>query len=67
VRWGESFYLEVHRGRLAAVLFEFELNLLAFVKLGQSCLLDGRDVDEDVFGAAVRLDETVTLCRVEPT
>ena len=39
VRWGESFYLEVHRGRLAAALFEFKLNLLAFVKLGQSRLL----------------------------
>jgi hypothetical protein len=25
---GESFYLEVHRGRLAAVLFELEPNLL---------------------------------------
>jgi hypothetical protein len=54
LRWGESFYLEVHRSRLAAVLFEFELNPLAFVKLGQSRLLDGRDVHEHVLaGGAV--------------
>jgi hypothetical protein len=46
-------------------LLDVEAQLLALLKGGDARLLDRRDMDEDVFRAAVWLNETVSLCRIE--
>src|SRR5713226_3991294 len=59
--------LEVARCGLAAVGRDHvEGNLLAFGQRRQPRLLDGADMDEHILAAVGRLDETVTLLRVEP-
>ncbi len=58
---------EVLRGRLAvAAGCEFVLDLLAFVKIGQSGAFDGRYVNESVLAAVVWLDESESLGWIEP-
>src|SRR4051812_16214050 len=58
--------LLVLRGCFAAVLHEVVFNHLVFIEGGESGALDGGDVDEDVLVTAVRLDEPISLGRVEP-
>src|SRR3546814_340880 len=50
---------------LAGIAFLVERDLLAFVEAAQSGALDGRDVDEYVRAAIVRLDEAETLRAVD--
>ena len=45
---------------------DLEGNLLPFVQRSKASPLDGADMDEYVSGAILRLDEPVTLGRVEP-
>ena len=42
------------------------LDNLPFIETGEAGSLDSRDMDEHIFAAALRLNETVTLGRVEP-
>src|SRR5687768_13674870 len=48
------------------VALDFVGNLLVFIEAAQARLFDGRDVDENVLAAVVRLDEAVALGAVEP-
>jgi hypothetical protein len=58
---------QVLSGRLAvAAAGEFVLNPLAFGQAPEACPLDGRDVDESISIAVVRLNEAEALRRVEP-
>jgi hypothetical protein len=61
-----SLYLQVFRALLAAVWHDVERHLGTLAQVAQASLLDGRDMDEHVLGATVRLDEPVTLGRVKP-
>ena len=45
---------------------DFEGYLVPFVQRGKTGPFDGADVDEYVLGAILRLNETITLDRVEP-
>src|SRR5438067_10868614 len=58
--------LEIFRGCLAAVFYEVVLDVLVFVEGGESGALDCRDMDEHVLLSDGRLDEPITLGRVEP-
>src|SRR3954464_920447 len=49
-----------------AVGHHFEGDLLAFLEVVEPGALDRADVDEDVRGAILRLDESVALLGVEP-
>jgi hypothetical protein len=44
----------------------FVFDSLPFIERGQASPFDRRDVNEDVFAAALRLDETVPFSRIEP-
>ncbi len=57
--------LEVNRLGAALVLLDLEADLLAFAQMAQARLLDSGDVNEDVLGAVVRLDEAEALGGVE--
>eukprot|EP00828_Plagiopyla_frontata_P006249 TRINITY_DN12694_c0_g1_i2.p2 TRINITY_DN12694_c0_g1~~TRINITY_DN12694_c0_g1_i2.p2 ORF type:complete len:160 (+),score=17.98 TRINITY_DN12694_c0_g1_i2:3-482(+) len=58
---------KVLRGHLAvAATNEFIFHLLTFVESGDTGSLKGRDVDERVFAAVFRRDETVTFLTTEP-
>src|SRR5688572_14436586 len=61
-----SHYFEFSGGFLAAVGDHFVFDLRAFIERAQAGLLDRRDVQKHVLAAAVRLDEAITLGRVEP-
>src|SRR5690606_20974220 len=65
---GSAFGLQLTSRFLAraTVALDFVGNLLVFVQAAQAGLLDGRDVDEDVLAAVIRLDEAVALGGVEP-
>src|SRR5262249_761010 len=58
--------LQVFRLRLAAIFHEVILHDLIFIEGGEPGTLDSGDVDEDVLLADLRLDEAITLGRVEP-
>ena len=45
---------------------EFEGDLVAFVQAAKACLLDRRDVDEDVCAAIVGLNKAEALSGIEP-
>jgi hypothetical protein len=57
---------QVFRALLAPVRRDFERYLGSFAQVAEAGLLDGRDMDEDVFAASVRLDEAVALGPVKP-
>jgi hypothetical protein len=57
---------QIFRALLAAVPDKVEGDLGSLNQRRKTRLLDGRDMDEHVLGATVRLDETVTLRGVEP-
>jgi hypothetical protein len=61
-----SFDFEVFCGRLAAIADDLVLDLLAFIEGAEACALYGRDVDEHVLAATLRLNEAVALGGVEP-
>src|SRR5258708_466850 len=60
--------LELAGGHLAATLVALELegDLLAFVERSEARAFHGRDVDENVRAAVVRLDEAEALGGVKP-
>jgi len=62
-----SLHPEIFRRFPALVRDNVERDLCALAQVTQPSLLDGRDVNEHVLAAtAVRLDEPVTLRRIEP-
>src|SRR5208337_3376836 len=58
--------LQIFRGGLAAIFHKVVLNDLIFVEGRKPSALDRRDMDEHVLIAGHRLDEPITLGRVEP-
>jgi hypothetical protein len=62
-----SDVLQVDRRDFALLAaFGVETDLLTFAKATESRNLNRGDVDENIFRAVIRLDEAVTLLRVEP-
>jgi hypothetical protein len=61
-----SFDLEIHRRCFSAVLFDLILDLLPLVERAQSSTFDCRDVDKHVSAAALRLNKSIALSRIEP-
>src|SRR5712691_5043428 len=65
--WSELFRAEVYRRGLALLAaLELESELLAFPQIAHPRPLDGGDMDKNVLGTVVGLDETVALLRVKP-
>src|SRR5205807_573377 len=67
--WRQADWLsdfEVLCGFLAAIAHDFILDLLPLIKGGQSCALDGGNVNKDILTATLRRNEAVSLGRVEP-
>src|SRR4051794_32559639 len=58
--------LEVFRGGLAAIFHEVIFDNLILVEGGESGTLDRGDMDEHILVSLHRLDEPITLGRVEP-
>src|SRR6266478_5565181 len=58
--------LEIHRRCFSAVLFHLILDLLPLVERAQSSTFDCRDVDKHVSAAALRLNKSIALSRIEP-
>src|SRR5271168_888726 len=58
--------LEIFRRALASIRDFLVLDDLTLIQTGQTGLLDGRDVNKDVFPAALRLNEPVSFLRIEP-
>jgi hypothetical protein len=58
--------LEIFRRRLASVRDFLVLDDLTLIQAGQTGLLYGRNVYEDVPATILRLDESVSLLRIEP-
>src|SRR5258708_3189971 len=63
---GSADQRQITRRFLAAIAHDLVLDLLAFVEPRQAGPLDRRDMDEHVLAAGIRLDEAVTLLRIEP-
>jgi len=57
---------QIFRRFLAAVRDDIERHLGAIRQAVQAGLLDGRNMDENVFAAAIRRDEAITLLAVKP-
>src|SRR5579863_9161455 len=58
--------LEVLSRRLALVRDFFVFDDLPFIETAEACSLDRRDMDKNIFAAALRLNESVALLRIEP-
>jgi len=58
--------LQVLCRRLAAIFHEVVFNNLIFIEGAEASALDRGDMDEHVPVAAIRLDESITLGRIEP-
>src|SRR5258708_32359251 len=59
--------LQIDRRHLALLAaLDIEVQALTLAQVPHARPLDGRDVDEDVLGAVIGLDEAVSLGRVEP-
>src|SRR5579863_1136396 len=58
--------LEVLCRRLALVGDFLVFDDLAFVKAAEPSPLDRRNMDENIFAASLRLNESVALLRIEP-
>jgi hypothetical protein len=63
---GSALDLEVLCGRFALVRDFFVFDDLPLIEAAKAGFLDSRDMDKYVFAAVLRLNETVTLGRVEP-
>src|SRR5215475_10280168 len=61
-----STRFEILRRLLAAVADQLVLDHLTFVERGQAGALDRGDMDEYVFAAVLRLNESIALGRIEP-
>src|SRR5262249_44388528 len=61
-----SLDLEIHGRCFSAALFDLILDVLAFIERVQSRALDCGDVNEHVFAATLRLNESIALIRIEP-
>ena len=57
---------QIFGGRLATVAHFFVAHLGTLIEAAQSRFFDGRDVHEDILAAAVGLNESISLGRVEP-
>ena len=57
---------EVFRRRLASIFNHFVFKGLPLIEAIQSSPLDCRDVNENILAATLRLNEPVTLRRIEP-
>jgi hypothetical protein len=68
VAWvlGHHSGLEIDGGLFAAVLLDLVGDFLPFMETVEPGSLNRADMDEYVFAAAVRLNEAITLCAVEP-
>src|SRR5260370_19998876 len=62
----KSLDLKILRRRFSAVAYDLELDLLAFVERGQTCLLHRRNVHKHIAPAALRLDESIASGRIKP-
>src|SRR5690242_11103741 len=58
--------LKVFGRFLAAIAHNFILDDLTLIKRAQACPLDGRNVNEHILAAALRLNESVAFGWVEP-
>src|SRR5580658_3361312 len=60
--------LQILGSRFAGLAIDHDLerDTLAFTQLAQSGALDSADVDEHILAAALGLDKSITLLRVEP-
>ena len=60
--------LDLRRGHFARALIflELEAHALTFVEASEACALNGRDVNEHICAAGLRLDEAEALLLVEP-
>jgi len=65
-RPGTSADLQIFGRFLATVRDDVEAHLGAFLQAGVASLFHRRDVDKHVPAAAVRLNEAIALCRIEP-
>src|SRR5262245_24622867 len=61
-----STRFEILRRLLAAVADQLVLDHLTFIERAQASALDRGDMDEYVFAAVLRLNESITFRRVEP-
>src|SRR5579862_5356293 len=65
--WSELFRAEVYRRGLALLAaLELVVELLAFPQIAHPRPLDSRDMDKNILGAVVGLNESVALLRVKP-
>src|SRR3954464_1400678 len=60
------FHFEVLGRLFASIGDDLKVDVLAFVQRAQAGALNSRDVHEHIFAAARRLNEAITLRRVEP-
>jgi hypothetical protein len=58
--------LEVLSRGFASVRDFFKFDDLPLIEIAEAGSLDRRDVDEHIFAAARRLNEPISLCRIEP-
>jgi hypothetical protein len=58
--------LEIFCRGLAFIRDLFVFDDLSFIETAQAGPLDCRDVDENIFATALRLNEAVALLRIEP-
>src|SRR5215467_2665411 len=66
MKMSRSAHFEIFRRLLAAVADQLVFDHLTFVERAQTRALDRGDMDEYVFAAVLRLNEAITLRRVEP-
>src|SRR6266853_2059695 len=65
--WTELFRAEVYRRGLALLAaLELIVELLAFPQIAHPRPLDGGNMDKDILGAVIGLDETIALLRIKP-
>src|SRR6266481_924870 len=65
--WTELFRAEVYRRGLALLAaLELIVELLAFPQIAHPRPLDGGNMDKNILGAVVGLDETIALLGVKP-
>jgi hypothetical protein len=61
-----SLHLQISRRFLAAVADDVVADLGTLIEAAQAGLLDGRDMDEHILAAAVGLNKSEPLLRIEP-
>src|SRR6516162_11816430 len=66
MKMSRSAHFEIFRRLLAAVADQLVFDHLTLVERAQARAFDRGDMDEYVFAAVLRLNEPITLRRVEP-